>query len=175
MINLAKSKKLPLIITLLALNVTSCSTSKTVLKKITDNFVSSSPQQSGPTLLINGDSDSQTAGKLQTILFATNRHRATGTNLVLLRKNLSYLKGNPEIEVELEGHADERGSRYFNVKLARKRARWIKQYLAIKGIVKGRLSSTSFGEEKPIDFTHAEEGWSKNRRVNFVVVEKSSN
>jgi peptidoglycan-associated lipoprotein len=89
---------------------------------------------------------------------------------VISRKAL-WLFDNPEVNVIIEGHCDERGSNDFNMLLGEKRAGNVKTFLIGLGINPEQMLSVSFGEELPVDPGHDEEAWSKNRRVHFRIKE----
>ena len=72
----------------------------------------------------------------------------------------------------IEGHCDERGGVQYNLALGEKRAMAVKQYLVSMGVNSSRVSTISFGKERPVSFGHEEASWSKNRRANFVVTAK---
>ena len=76
--------------------------------------------------------------------------------------------------VEIQGHADERGSAEHNLKLTDDRAHAVMGYMRAKGVAPGRLRAKGYGETRPVDRRHIEEAWSKNRRVEFVVLRRSS-
>jgi peptidoglycan-associated lipoprotein len=77
------------------------------------------------------------------------------------------MKEVPEITARIEGHTDERGSNDYNLALGERRAKSVNDYLASYGIQASRLSTISYGEEKPASEGHDEGAWSKNRRVEF--------
>ena len=99
------------------------------------------------------------------VFFATNESVLTTASRETLRKQAAYLRKNSKITVVLEGHADERGTREYNLALGQRRAEAVSQYLILNGVSKNRLVVKSFGEEKPIAFGQDEESYSKNRRV----------
>jgi peptidoglycan-associated lipoprotein len=80
-----------------------------------------------------------------------------------------YLKKNPRANLQIEGHCDERGTAEYNMALGERRATAVMTYLASLGVSKARLSTVSFGKEKPLDPGHNEEAWAKNRRAHFVL------
>ncbi len=84
--------------------------------------------------------------------------------------NADWLKKNPSARVEIEGHADERGTNEYNLALGAKRAQSAKDYLVTIGIPAERLSTVSCGEELPLCAEHAEECWRQNRHDRFAVV-----
>ncbi|MGH8551143.1 MAG: peptidoglycan-associated lipoprotein Pal [Methylococcales bacterium] len=76
-----------------------------------------------------------------------------------------YLSSHPEIQVTLEGHADERGSREYNIALGEQRANSVARKLGVQGVGQTQLSIVSYGEEKAVSFGHDEAAWQLNRRV----------
>lgn len=79
-----------------------------------------------------------------------------------------YLADNPGERVRLEGHADERGSREYNIGLGERRSQSVKDILLIQGATSDQLVTVSFGEERPASIGSDETAWSENRRVEFV-------
>ncbi len=87
-----------------------------------------------------------------------------------LKANADWLKTNASARVEIEGHADERGTNEYNLALGAKRAQAARDYLVTLGISKERLSTISYGEELPVCKEHNEDCWQKNRRGHFVII-----
>lgn len=129
-------------------------------------------QNQGPTLELNGDSDSGKAGALQTVYFEFNSAQLTEQTKNTLKDNAEFLKKSETIDVQIEGHADERGSVQYNLALGEKRAKSVKSYLMGLGIKVKRMTTISYGKERPLTFGHEESAWSKNRRANFVITTK---
>ena len=86
-----------------------------------------------------------------------------------LDRKASFLNQNSSVRVQIEGHCDERGTNEYNLALGERRANGAKQYLTTAGISAGRLSTISYGEERPLDPGHTEAAWAKNRRDHFVI------
>ena len=86
----------------------------------------------------------------------------------VINAHAEYLKANPDLNVEIQGNCDERGSREYNIGLGNRRALAVKAGLEILGIRGSRISITSFGSEKPIALGHDESSWQQNRRADFV-------
>ena len=86
----------------------------------------------------------------------------------LLRK-AEWLRENPDATVTIEGHCDERGTNEYNLALGDRRAESAKSFLIDLGIDPSRLTTISYGEERPVDPRSMEEAWDKNRRDHFVV------
>ena len=87
----------------------------------------------------------------------------------VLREKADWLTAHPNASVTIEGHCDERGTGEYNIALGERRAESARTFLINLGIVKSRLRTTSYGEEKPADPSHTEEAWAKNRRAHFVI------
>ena len=87
----------------------------------------------------------------------------------VLKQNASYLKQNPGIKIEVQGHCDERGTNNYNIALGERRARSTKRYLVSQGIESSRINIISFGEEKPFCFDSNEDCWFENRRAHFML------
>lgn len=86
-----------------------------------------------------------------------------------LRAQADVLRDNPDATVTLEGHCDERGTREYNLALGERRAAAAKNYLVALGISAARVSTISYGKERPVDPASTEEAWAKNRRSATVV------
>jgi peptidoglycan-associated lipoprotein len=86
----------------------------------------------------------------------------------LLRK-AEWLRDNPDATITIEGNCDERGTNEYNLALGDRRAESAKAFLVDLGINPARISTISYGEERPVDPRHNEEAWAKNRRDHFVV------
>ncbi len=86
----------------------------------------------------------------------------------IIEEQARYLSGNPNAAVTLEGHADERGSREYNVALGERRAMEVRRQLVLLGAAAPQAKTMSYGEEKPADPGHGEDAWHQNRRVEIV-------
>ncbi|CAG0911732.1 unnamed protein product [Cyprideis torosa] len=78
------------------------------------------------------------------------------------------LADNPNARIRLEGHADERGSREYNIALSEYRAEAVRNLMKFQGVRDGQVETVAFGEEKPAELGHNETAWSRNRRVEIV-------
>ena len=90
----------------------------------------------------------------------------------MLQQHAAYLKAHPELQVRLEGNADERGGREYNLSLGQKRSEAVKRALTTLGATAGQQEAVSFGEEKPKATGHDEASWAENRRVDIVYAPK---
>jgi peptidoglycan-associated lipoprotein len=86
-----------------------------------------------------------------------------------LTRKAGWLRANPDATVTIEGHCDERGTAEYNLALGDRRAESAKAYLVDLGIASSRLTTISYGEERPVCTEHTEECWAKNRRDRFVI------
>ena len=98
------------------------------------------------------------------VFFATNESVLTTRSRETLRKQAAWLRKNSDINVVLEGHADERGTREYNLALGERRANAAKDYLMTYGISGKRISTISYGKEKPVNPGSSALAWSQNRR-----------
>ena len=98
------------------------------------------------------------------VFFATNESVLTTASRETLRKQAAWLRKNPDVTVVLEGHADERGTREYNLALGERRANAAKDYLMTYGVSANRISVISYGKERPVDSGSNPLSWSKNRR-----------
>ena len=106
---------------------------------------------------------------LDRIYFDFDRYELREDARTVLAENARRLQGKAGARVSIEGHCDERGTVEYNLALGEKRAAAAKDYLVNYGITADRLSTVSFGEERPIDPAGTEDAYAKNRRDEFVV------
>lgn len=99
------------------------------------------------------------------VFFPTNKSDLTTAASATLAKQATYLKANPTLSVVLEGHADERGTREYNLALGERRATAAKNYLISNGIAANRIKVISYGKEKPANPASNALAWSQNRRA----------
>jgi peptidoglycan-associated lipoprotein len=85
-----------------------------------------------------------------------------------LDSHAKYLAADRSAKVRLEGHADERGTRAYNLALGERRANSVARYLVIQGVNRSQIESMSYGEERPLSLSRDDSGWSRNRRVELV-------
>ncbi len=113
---------------------------------------------------------------LDKIYFETAKAIIKPISYPILNAITATLKGNPQILLlEVQGHADERGDDDYNMRLTEDRAKAVKDYLVEHGVEADRLQSHGYGETKPVCPSHNEACWSKNRRVEFVILRRSDN
>lgn len=108
---------------------------------------------------------------LKDVYFAFDQYALTENTKSVLKENADWLKKNPGVKVEIQGHCDERGTNNYNLGLGERRALATKKYLVALGIEEDRLFTISYGEEKPFCFNSTKECWQDNRRGHFLVSE----
>jgi peptidoglycan-associated lipoprotein len=114
----------------------------------------------------------QVRGYLQDAFFEYNDSTLSADAQAALTTSANWLKKNPQYNLLIEGHCDERGTEQYNLALGDRRANQSKEYLVTLGVDAGRIRTVSYGEERPFDPGHDEAAWSKNRRDHLVLVGK---
>lgn len=104
------------------------------------------------------------------VFFDYDQSRITSDAERTLRQKVEILRNNPEVTVRLEGHADERGSTEYNLALGQRRAESVKEFIVGFGIDPSRIRTISYGEERPLVNASNEQAWSRNRRVEVVIL-----
>ena len=155
--NLSKILKNAFLIILASLVLTACATKKT-------STSSMSGQMQGDTYTGTDTVKELAKGVPDRVFFATNETVLTTASRETLRKQAGWLRKNAKINIVLEGHADERGTREYNLALGERRANSAKDYLMTYGISSDRISVLSYGKERPVDSGSSPLAWSKNRR-----------
>ena len=110
----------------------------------------------------------------QRVYFDINSSDLNEESKAALDENIGILQKELDVRIEIQGHADERGTTEFNISLGQKRAKKVSQYIEMQGISDARIQVISFGEEKPAATGAGESIWSKNRRCEFRVVRSSN-
>ncbi|SNT25159.1 peptidoglycan-associated lipoprotein Pal [Sphingopyxis indica] len=106
------------------------------------------------------------------IFFDFDQYNVDAQDQATLQSQAQWLQRNPAVRVTLEGHADERGTRDYNIALGERRANAAKNYLASLGIDPSRINVISYGKERPAALGSNEEAWAQNRRAVTVVIER---
>ncbi|WP_287941305.1 peptidoglycan-associated lipoprotein Pal [Sphingopyxis sp.] len=104
------------------------------------------------------------------IFFGFDQYNVDAEDMATLQSQAQWLQRNPAVRVTIEGHADERGTRDYNIALGERRANAAKNYLASLGIDPSRMNVISYGKERPAELGSNEEAWAKNRRAVTVVI-----
>ena len=103
------------------------------------------------------------------VLFPVDQHALTPESMAVLDGQAQWLMTNPEYTAIIEGHADEQGTREYNVALGARRANSVFEYLVSRGVASNRLRTVSYGKERPIEICSTEVCYAKNRRSVTVV------
>lgn len=111
------------------------------------------------------DANVETKTALETVYFNLDSSSVDDAGMNILKDNEEYLKANPNINIVVEGHCDERGTTEYNLALGQRRALKIKEYYVQLGIAPNRIATISYGEEMPAVKMNNESAWAKNRRA----------
>ena len=152
---LSKILKNTFLVLMASLILTACATTKKV---------SMGNQMQGDVYTGTDTVEYLASGVPDRVFFATNESVLTTASRDTLRKQATWLRANSGINVVLEGHADERGTREYNLALGERRANAAKDYLMTYGVSGSRISVISYGKERPVDSGSNPLSWSKNRR-----------
>ena len=104
-----------------------------------------------------------------TVNFDFDSAELTGSARSTLNRQSAFLSVNPDLMIVIEGHADERGTREYNLALAERRATAVRDYLVAKGMNSARVRTVSYGKERPAVVGSDEASWAKNRRATTVL------
>ena len=174
---LSKIFKNGFLILVTCLVLTACATKKEVTTTTTDSATTDSGTSATTTTTAETSNEMQgdvftgndtvkylADGVPDRVFFATNESILTTASRETLRAQAAWLRKNSNINVVVEGHADERGTREYNLALGERRANSAKDYLMTYGISSDRISVLSYGKERPVDAGSTPLAWSKNRR-----------
>lgn len=153
-----------------------CSTTPDKTKPITNNSNTELSDSRGQTQGVdpNTDISGQVINGLvpipieRIVYFNYDRSEIRSGDQDLLNQHARFLMANQTLNVRLEGHADERGSREYNLALGEQRAQAVQQALLILGVSPQQITTLSYGEERPVSFGQNEAAWSQNRRVEII-------
>ena len=151
--NLTASLKKVLLVAFASLLLTACATTT---KK--------SGQMQGDVYTGNDTVEYLASGVKDRVFFATNKSVLTTASRDTLRKQAAFMRKKKDLTFTIEGHADERGTREYNLALGERRANAVKDYLMTYGISSNRLSVVSYGKERPVNSGSNPLAWSQNRR-----------
>ena len=141
------------LVALASLALTACATSK-----------KSTGQMQGDVYTGTDTVEYLATGVKDRVFFATNKSTLTTASRDTLRKQAAWMRKQKDVSVVVEGHADERGTREYNLALGERRANAVKDYLMTYGISGNRISVISYGKERPVNSGSTPLAWSQNRR-----------
>ena len=139
-----------------ALALTACAT-----KQATTSTTTTSPEQTGPASGSVGDFTQNVGDR---VFFDYDRYDIKEEGRSTLQRQAAFFKMYKQYSVTVEGHCDERGTREYNLALGARRAEAVRSYLISLGVDAARLSTISYGKERPVCVESVEDCWSKNRR-----------
>ncbi|WP_430423512.1 peptidoglycan-associated lipoprotein Pal [Phenylobacterium sp.] len=133
------------------------------------------PQNNGPigtqsTAPVPGSAQDFVVNVGDRVYFDTDSHDVRADAEPILSGQAGWLKRYPSVRVRIEGNADERGTREYNLALGARRANAVRDFLVAQGITSDRISTISFGKEQPVDPGSGEEAWQKNRNGRTAIV-----
>ena len=152
--NFASNLKKILIVILAGIALTACATQKKGSGKLQSDVYTG-----------NDTVEFLATGVKDRVFFATNKSTLTTASRDVLRKQAAYMRKKKNLTFTIEGHADERGTREYNLALGEKRANAARDYLLTYGISGKRISVISYGKEKPVNSASTPLAWSQNRRA----------
>ena len=124
-------------------------------------------EEGGP-LDIKALDDPNSPVSVRVIYFPLDSVQVSNEDREVISAHARLLSSNPDVTVVLEGHADERGTREYNLALGERRAKAVQQLLVLQGVAPDQVQVISFGEERPVALGHDEEAWHLNRRVEIL-------
>jgi peptidoglycan-associated lipoprotein len=127
------------------------------------------PAEAAPSEAAAQSAAASSAGFDKKVYFDFDKFDLKPEALETLNELASFLKGNTGLKVKIEGNCDERGTTEYNLALGERRAKAALDYIVSQGINSARVSTISYGKEKPADPSHNEEAWVKNRRDEFIL------
>ncbi|MPT47172.1 MAG: peptidoglycan-associated lipoprotein Pal [Sphingobium sp.] len=137
-----------------------------------DNSQAYDPNANAPTGPVKGSQEDFLASVMSDrIYFGLDQYNVDEEDQATLRSQAQWLAQNPTARITIEGHADERGTRDYNLALGERRANAAKNYLASIGVDSSRISTISYGKERPVALGSDEAAWAQNRRAVTVTVQ----
>ena len=131
---------------------------------------SAGPVTGQPTAPLPGSTQDFIVNVGDRVYFDTDSHDVREDARPLLTAQSEWLRRYPSVVVKIEGNADERGTREYNLALGARRANSVRDFLVSQGVTASRISTISFGKEQPIDAGSGEEAWEKNRNARTAIV-----
>jgi len=160
---------LPLL-AVVALSLAACGGAESTKPSVEDKSVGTAGAGAGEG--VSGKPlDSKTQADLlkkRRVYFAFDSSAVDDENRAIVEAHAAYLAANKGIKVVLEGHADERGTREYNLALGERRAQAVERMMKLLGVSADRVKVVSYGEEKPVAMDHNEAAWALNRRVEIL-------
>tara|TARA_S200000501_G_scaffold371869_1_gene415795 strand:- start:14 stop:496 length:483 start_codon:yes stop_codon:yes gene_type:complete len=150
-----------LTISLITIFIASCSSVQVTEESVRESSIATVEVSTSDTY----ETKTTAVATSATVYFDFDKYNLTSRSIQTLRGVISAMKNNSSITLVLEGHADERGTREYNLALGQRRAESVADYLESRGIDRSRLTVKSYGEESPVVSASNERAWARNRRV----------
>lgn len=131
--------------------------------------IDTTPSQSGP-IVGTQQHFANAVGSSTVIYFDTDRFNVDSTDAAALQAQAQYFAQYPQLTFTIEGHADERGTREYNLALGERRANAAKNYLTSLGVDAGRIRTVSYGKERPVALASNAAAWAENRRAASIII-----
>ena len=123
---------------------------------------------SGASLEVSSLNDPNSPLSQRVLYFDLDSSQIKDEDRDIITVHAEFLAAHSDIMIVLEGHADERGSREYNIALGEKRAKTVKQFMTLQGVAESQIQVISFGEERPVALGHDGAAWNLNRRVEIL-------
>ena len=133
-----------------------------------DNTANTAGAGAGSGTIRPGSQEDLVANVGDRVLFDTDRSNIRGDQRPVLERQARWMGQYPQVQVMVEGHADERGTREYNLALGERRAQAVERYFQVQGVAAGQMETISYGEERPADSGTTEAAYSLNRRVEMI-------
>ncbi|MBV7257993.1 peptidoglycan-associated lipoprotein Pal [Erythrobacter crassostreae] len=131
--------------------------------------IDNTPRQSGP-IVGSQDHFAGAVGSSTVIYFDTDRFNIDSSDAAALQAQAQYFAQYPQLTFTVEGHADERGTREYNLALGERRANAAKNYLVSLGVGANRIRTVSYGKERPVALASNQAAWAQNRRAASIII-----
>jgi peptidoglycan-associated lipoprotein len=128
------------------------------------------PVENKPPVATTPEHVNQMRANFERVFFDFDSSTLGGDSKAALDDNVRIMLEHNDVKVEVQGHADERGTTDYNIALGQRRAQSVVDYMQAKGVAGSRVKVVSYGEEKPLVSGSSEQAWSQNRRAEFVIL-----
>ena len=153
-----------------ALSLAACGGAETTKPEVEDKSVGADAAGTSAETDVKGKALDAKADLLakRRVYFAFDSNAVDEENRAIVEAHAAYLAANKNVKVALEGHADERGTREYNLALGERRAQAVERMVKVLGVTPDRIKNVSYGEEKPVAMDHSDAAWALNRRVEII-------
>ena len=153
-----------------ALSLTACGGTESTKPDVEDKSVGADAAGTGTGTDVSGKALDTKADLLakRRVYFAFDSSAVDEENRAIVEAHAAFLAANKNVKVVLEGHADERGTREYNLALGERRAQAVERMVKLLGLTPDRIKTVTYGEEKPVAIDHNESAWALNRRVEII-------